>query len=80
MFSVLIQEPNGNERLREDALEVRRLHSPVSREGKVVVDPGVVIRWSDGIETHFGEAEDKTKSTFIYVMNRHGSTVAQYSL
>lgn len=64
MFSILIHERGGNERLREDALEVRC-------EGG-----DVIIRWSDGIETRF--SEDAGKS--IFVMNRYGATVAQYRL
>lgn len=77
MFTVMIRSPKGDERLREDAQEVRR--SP----------DGVTIRWSDGIETHFGPAPSSSQQHHIYdpssdqqhhiyVMNRHGATVATY--
>jgi hypothetical protein len=79
MFSILITDAHGNERLREDAVEVRRLSNNASRR-PAETDAGVLIRWSDGVETHFGEARTNDEQQTIYVMNRNGSTVATYSL
>lgn len=78
MFSVLIIEPNRDERLREDALEVQRIREPVTREGQVIQEKGLLIQWSDGCSTHWGEVASPAEQRTFHVMNRHGSTVATY--
>lgn len=69
MFSVTMIEPSGRSRLRSDAVEVRFLpEKNIERD----VDEGVIVKWEDGVETHFGP------ETRIYVMNDKGATVASY--
>jgi hypothetical protein len=69
MFTIMIRDQqNGNERLREDALEVRK-------EGSTIF-----VRWSDGVSTPFHEAGKEKPAKRIFVMNRFGATVADYSV
>lgn len=69
MFTVLIIDPDGNERLLTDAVQVQRLFKPIEK-----FEPGILIRFRDGSHKHY--ASGATQG--IYVMNEKGSTVGNY--
>lgn len=69
MFTVLIIDPDGNERLLTDAVLVRRLFKPDE-----TFKPGILINFHDGSHKHYGP----NATQGIYVMNEKGSTVANY--
>lgn len=83
MFTILHRRPDGSEVLREDAVHVSRITEPVKNlGGDIVQSPGVVVRWSDGIETNYQHPStgEPGKHEEIFVMNRFGATVATYRL
>lgn len=75
MLTVCIEYPNHN----TNVFEVQGVEDILTQDERHKCVPGVLLRYEDGTQSHYGR-NDTPRGIKFYVMNRYGSTVAQYSI
>jgi hypothetical protein len=77
MFTARLVFPDGNSNI----FEVRRvewLEKPIMKaDGGIDIDRGLLLHYEDGGYAHYGKGSEGLR---VFVMNREGSTVANFLL